>query len=123
MIHGNYTKNIIDYSKYYFVVTNGNYNSRYSFLVKAKIDLNNKQVIIETENKLDERITLSFISSKYEENIKNIDKGYNKSLFTPIYDSDSFVSYLKESDFVYKLKQIKDNIYQITSFLVKENEN
>ena len=123
MIHGNYTKNIIDYSKYYFVVTNGNYNSRYSFFVKAKIDLNNKQVIIETENKLDERITLSFISSKYEENIKNIDKGYNKSLFTPIYDSDSFVSYLKESDFVYKLKQIKDNIYQITSFLVKENEN
>jgi hypothetical protein len=92
-------------------------------LVKAKVDLNNKQVIIETENKLDERITLSFISSKYEENIKNIDKGYNKSLFTPIYDSDSFVSYLKESDFVYKLKQIKDNIYQITSFLVKENEN
>lgn len=91
--------------------------------VSISIKLNDNSKILDLLSKY-ERFTISFIKSDL----------YNKLDFnnlwkdlTLIYDSDTFVSYIKESQIVMKLKIIERNgndvIAQITSFLGKENED
>jgi len=91
--------------------------------VSISIKLNDNSKILDLLSKY-ERFTISFIKSDL----------YNKLDFnnlwkdlTLIYDSDTFVSYIKESQIVMKLKIIERNgsevITQITSFLGKENED
>ena len=91
--------------------------------VSISIKLNDNNKILDLLSKY-ERFTISFIKSDL----------YNKLDFnnlwkdlTLIYDSDTFVSYIKESQIVMKLKIIERNgndvIAQITSFLGKENED
>ena len=91
--------------------------------VSISIKLNDNSKILDLLSKY-ERFTISFIKSNL----------YNKLDFnnlwkdlTLVYDSDTFVSYIKESQIVMKLKIIERNgndvIAQITSFLGKENED
>ena len=124
--------NFEELNSYKPLITIGDLNERISDNIKSfeiiqninlVIKLNDNNKILELLSKY-ERFTISFIKSDL----------YNKLDFnnlwkdlTLIYDSDTFVSYIKESQIVMKLKIIERNgndvIAQITSFLGKENED
>ncbi len=123
MIHGNFESDLIDLNKFITVLTVGDLNNRHSFIDDVIIDIDKKVVILKALDINEERITLSFLDKSYINNVLKLNKGYEDAKLTPIYDSDSFVSYLKESQFVYKLKKINKQVYQITQFLVREHED
>ncbi|MCR5786542.1 MAG: hypothetical protein K6G28_02415 [Acholeplasmatales bacterium] len=123
MIHGNFESDLIDLNKFITVLTVGDLNNRHSFIDDVIIDIEKKVVILKALDINEERITLSFLDKSYINNVLKLNKGYEDAKLTPIYDSDSFVSYLKESQFVYKLKNINKQVYQITQFLVREHED
>ena len=124
--------NFEELNSYKPLITIGDLNERISDNIKSFEIIQNKNIVIKLNDNnkiLDllskyERFTISFIKSDL----------YNKLDFnnlwkdlTLIYDSDTFVSYIKESQIVMKLKIIERNgndvIAQITSFLGKENED
>lgn len=120
--------NILEFlNKYQTVLTVGDYINRdYIFFNDINI-IDNKIILnIKNDNKLFnlmnkyERFTLSFLNKK----------DINKELVL-IYDNDSFVSYIKEARFVFKLKKEKEEknsdfiliTSTITSFLGQEDED
>ncbi len=172
MVHGNlanFNLNTFDlFSSGRVLLTAGDIDNRNSMTISWGMlgRLFNKNVVIVfvkksrfTKHLMDsvDRFTLSFLSEKYQDEInymgthsgKDINK-YEKTGLTPIYDTDTKVSYIKQSDFVFKVKKImqveldnkdildpsiiekfyskdlSDNhtayIAEITSFLVKEDE-
>jgi flavin reductase (DIM6/NTAB) family NADH-FMN oxidoreductase RutF len=173
MIHGDLDKFNVNpfeiYNKGNVLVTAGDLEHRNSMTISWGClgTLFNKKVAIVfvkksrfTKHLLDEadRFTLSFLSDKYKDELiymgrhsgRDLDK-YKETGLTPIYDTDTKVSYIKQSDFVFKVKKIyqsefiKDNIFdksiverfygdgeednlhtmyiaEITSFLVAEDE-
>ena len=61
----------------------------------------------------EDRFTISFLDSSYKKNMEILGSisgrdtnKYEASFLTPVYDNDSFVSYIKEAHTVLKLKKI-----------------
>lgn len=137
MIHKSFTDfNLDDLKKYNCELTVGDYFDRKTInfsdfkfenidgKVLVTLNLTKDNPLYELAHKY-ERFTLSFINKDLFDNLK--DEDIYKYL-TPIYDSDSFVSYIKESQYAMKCKRVEfegDNkiVAEIPSFLGREYEN